>query len=68
MNRLAQHITGLRTAVTMKRELENYRKEERRRTRTSDDSGQEADVDNALEIMDTFEEHVGPSLMALAVR
>jgi hypothetical protein len=64
MNRLAQDITGIRTAVTMKRELEDHR--ERERSFSGSDHAEEDE--NAREIMDSFQEHVGPSLTALAVR
>lgn len=63
MNRLAQDITGIRTAVTMKRELDAHRERER----SISVSGKPEEDDNAHEIMDSFQEHVGPSLNALAV-
>lgn len=63
MNRLAQDITGIRTAVTMKRELEAHRERERS---LSGQSHHEED-EKAREIMDSFQEHVGPSLSNLAV-
>lgn len=63
MNRLAQDITGLRTAVTMKRELEAHRQRER----STHDGASTDDDDHALEIMESFQEHVGPSLSSLAV-
>lgn len=64
MHRLAQDITGIRTAVTMKRELESHRARER----SVSILGNLEEDENAEEIMDSFQEHVGPSLSALAVR
>lgn len=63
MNRLAQDINGIRTAFTMKRELDAHRERER----SLSVSGKLEEDDNAREIMDSFQEHVGPSLNALAV-
>lgn len=66
MNKLAQHLSGVRTAVTMERELDAFRLQQAR-----DQKARQASLDTAEpaegEIMDNFQEHVGPSLRALAV-
>lgn len=72
MNRLAQHINGIKTAVTMKRELETFREAQRHASHdgsTAESASQASpnDVGSALEIMDDFTDDVGPSLYVLMV-
>lgn len=73
MNRLAQHLTGVRSAVIMERELDVFRDQqarERKGSQMSDENTKEqkmhAEGDN--DIMATFQQHVGPSLRTLGVR
>lgn len=67
MNRLAQHLNGVRTSVTMERDLDAYRNEQaRKHGQPCSGSGPIGDGRDG-EIMDTFQEHVGPSLRTLAV-
>lgn len=69
MNKLAQHLNGVRTAVTMERELDAFRFSQARKHREQCSSSRSTDNSQPTdgEIMDSFQEHVGPSLRTLAV-
>jgi hypothetical protein len=67
MNRLAQHLSGVRTAVTMERELDAFRSQQARERSNARTASEMTDEHAEGEIMETFQEHVGPSLRTLAV-
>lgn len=70
MNRLAQHLTGVRSAVIMERELDVFRDQqahERKRSQLGSeiDTEQKMGTEGDNDIMATFQQHVGPSLRTL---
>lgn len=68
MNRLGQHLTGLRNAVSLERELDVLREKQARaqaHQKTSTDGQYRSDHEAG--IMERFVQHVGPSLKSLSV-
>lgn len=66
MNRLAQHLTGLRSAANIERDLDAARIR-RAETANASSKGGLAASEEDVPVMDAFVQHVGPSLLHLSV-
>ena len=67
MNLLAQHLSALRSAVTMERDLEVVQKTRSRQDCKDKDISQKDTEYRTDDIMATFRDRVGPSLRSLTV-